>query len=170
MDYLQLQEHKRQMQQVIAAAEGKLADDHGRISYQTVEDEDAKFLTITFNPIVGTLSPKEKFLIKAIMIERATMQILRPDAAARYPFRDYMLAALSKQSFTYQYRGTSSQGGEIAKMALARFKRYMAEYTFDEAYAGAINRYQGNFEGSDLPPAVWFRQQFNGGGGWATSR
>lgn len=170
MDYLQLQEHKRQMQQVIAAAEGKLADDHARITYQTVDDEDAKFLTITFNPIVGTLSAQEKFLIKAILIEHGTTKIIAPESVPGYPYRDFMLAAFSKQPYTYQYRGTSSQGGEITKKALAEFKKYMAAYTFDEAYTGAINRYQGNFEGSDLPPAVWFRQQFSGGGGWATSR
>jgi len=169
-DYLELRQHKRRMQQAIDAAEKTLANDHDRISYQTVDDEDAKFLTITFNPIVGTLSVKEKFLIKAIMIERATMQIMRPDVAGDYPFRDYMLAALSKQPFTYQYRGTSSQAGEITQKALALFKKYMAAYTFEEAYAGAINRYQGNFEGSSLPPALWFRQQFSGGGGWASSR
>lgn len=169
MDYLELQKQKRAMQQLIAEVEAKLADDHARLTYQTVDDEDAKFLTITFNPIVGTLSVKEKFLIKAILIEYGTLKIMAPEAVPRFPYRDFMLAAFSKQQFTYRYNGTSSQAGEITQRALALFKKYMAAYTFDEAYAGAVNRYQNNFEDSDLPPALWFRAQF-GGGGWATSR
>jgi hypothetical protein len=170
MGYQELQQQKRAMQQLITQVEAKLADDHTRLTYQTVDDEEGRFLTITFNPIVGTLSVKEKFLIKAIMIEHGTRKIIAPESVAGYPYRDFMLAAFSKQPYTYEYRGTSSQAGEITKKALALFKKYMAAYPFEEAYTGAVNRYQSNFHDSDLPPAVWFREQFSGGGGWATSR
>lgn len=170
MDYLTLQEHKRQMQVVIANAEAKMADEHARITYRTVDDEDAKFLTITFDPIVGTLSAKEKFLIKAILIEHGTMKIAAPEALPRYPYRDFMLAAFSKQPFSYSYNGKASMPGEIVRGALALFKKYMAAYTFDEAYADAINRYHRDYDDWDVPPGTWFRQQFSSGGGWATSR